>query len=113
MSFAEWHRKRKAAFIRTDTDAYCYLLLVDAGTGQVTELFRGKIEANRPKIISQGENGFRLGVYRGAKTVYALVAAGKIDDFDEKLRVLKKEGSADIRSLFPQVSIRTFHFEHK
>jgi len=99
--------------IRADTDAYCYLLLDDAGTGQVTELFRGKIEANRPKVISEGEHGFLLGVYRGAKTVYALVSAGQIDGFDKKLRVLKKKESVDIRSLFPQVSIQTFHFEHK
>ena len=99
--------------INTDKDAHCYLLLADAGTGQTTVLFRGNILADRPKVISEGAKGFRLGVYRGAKTVYMLASEKEIEDFDVKIQELQKEGEKFIRSLFPKVSVRTFHFEHK
>ncbi len=99
--------------INTDKDAYCYLLLADTGTGQTTVLFRSDILADRPKVISEGDKGFRLGVYRGAKTVYMLASEKEIEDFDVKIQELKKGGEELIRSLFPKVSVQMFHFEHK
>ncbi len=99
--------------ISADKDAYCYLLLADGGTGQITELFRGEIRAGHPKVISEGAKGFRLGVYRGVKTVYMLASAKEIEDFDAKMQKLQKGGEERIKTLFPKVSVQMFHFEHK
>jgi hypothetical protein len=98
--------------IRIEKDAYIYVLLHDS-SGETVKLFGDEVKAGQVLSLPDENSGFRLDDNRGTETVFVLASEKPIDDFDKKLEQLKKAGIAELKTIFPDVSIESFEFKHE
>jgi len=104
--------------IGADKDAYAYVLFYNSA---------GEIEALLPdekpvmlrggkavKLYGDDSEGLQLvDEPIGMQKIFLLASETPIDDFDKKLEELRKSGISEIEKVFPEASVRSFHFRYE
>jgi hypothetical protein len=92
----------------TNKDAYVYVFFQD-NAGKITPLFSGKVLGNRRQKL----DWLRLDETKGREEVQVMAAKGPIDNLDEVVQRLAKEGTTSLHKTYPQIYVQSFSFKHE
>ena len=103
--------------IGAEKDAYAYVLFYES-SGKIIPLPDKKpiiVREAKPDILyEESDKGLQLNDDQtGTQRVFLLTSETAIDDFDRKLEELRKSGIDEIEKVFPEASVRSFHFRHE
>jgi hypothetical protein len=97
---------------KMDQDAFLYILL-QGTTGNITQLFGGKIDRGKTYTLPEGNDWFRLDENSGQETIFLLPARTPLKQLDGIIQDLQRMDINKLKLLFPESSTLFFEFKHE
>jgi hypothetical protein len=98
--------------LKAESDIYLYLLLLDS-SGVLDGFEHGYVSAGTSISIPGTEKWYQLDNSVGKETLFLISSKEKIAGFEDKLLKLQSIGAENLKTVFPEETIKSFSFNHK
>ena len=97
---------------KVDKPAHIYVVFQDSA-GKIDSMEKGSVPGGQDFFLPDGDKWFQLDKVTGTERLFMLASEKQIDNFTQKMDVLRQEGIDKINQIFPRAKIQPFSFVHQ